>query len=86
MNIKYKIFLLPFFILFNIYSYAVILDKEESTKADLTTLEDEIELFKSISMGINLSIAHCEGNDSCTLAIEEREVEQLVKTLQFLTV
>ena len=83
MNIKYKIFLLPFFILFNIYSYAVILDKEESTKADLTTLEDEIELFKSISMGINLSIAHCEGNDSCTLAIEEREVEQLVKTLEY---
>ena len=33
-------------------------------------------------MGINLSIAHCEGNDSCTLAIEEREVEQLVKTLE----
>ena len=32
-------------------------------------------------MGINLSIAHCEGNDRCSLPMEEREVKQLVKTL-----
>ena len=58
-----------------------IINIEEAIKADLVTLEDEIELFKSISMGINLSIAHCEGNDRCSLPMEEREVKQLVKTL-----
>ena len=63
------------------FTQAAILNKEEAIKADLVTLEDEIELFKSISMGINLSIAHCEGNDRCSLPMEEREVKQLVKTL-----
>ena len=60
----------------------MILNKEEAGKADLTMLEDEIELFKSIGMGITLSIAHCEGNDSCALPMEEREVQQLIKTLE----
>jgi len=80
MNIKYKIFLLGVLLSTNIQ--AAILNKEEAAKADLTVLEDEVELFKSISMGINLSIAHCEGNDRCSLPIEEREVQQLVKTLE----
>jgi len=83
MHTKYKIFLLTTFVLFSTCLQAVILNKEEAAKADLATLEDEIELFKSINMGITLSIAHCEGNDSCKLPMEEREVQQLVKTLEY---
>jgi len=82
MFIKNKIFFIIFFILYSACIQAVILNKEEASKADLNTLEDEIELFKSISLGITLSIAHCEGNDSCALPMEEREVQQLVKTVE----
>jgi len=82
MFLKYKIFLLISFILYNTCIQAVILNRQEASKADLVTLEDEIKLFKSISMGITLSIAHCEGNDSCALPMEEKEVQQLVKTLE----
>ena len=80
MNLKYKIFLLS--ILLGNFTQAAILNKEEAGKAYLTMLEEEIELFKSIGMGITLSIAHCEGNDSCALPMEEREVQQLIKTLE----
>jgi len=83
MFIKYKIFLLISFILYSACIQAVILNREEAVKADLVTLEDEIKLFKSINMGITLSIAHCEGNDLCTLPMEEKEVQQLVKTLEY---
>ena len=79
---KYKILFLISCILLSTSLQAVILNKEEAGKADLTMLEDEIELFKSIGMGITLSIAHCEGNDSCALPMEEREVQQLIKTLE----
>ena len=82
MSIKHKFFLFFFITLFSIGAHSVILNKEEAAKADLTTLQDEIELFKSISMGIALSIAHCEGNDSCALPMEEREVQQLINTLE----
>jgi hypothetical protein len=82
MLIKYKFFLFFFITLFSASSQSVILNKEEAAKADLITLQDEIELFKSISMGIDLSIAHCEGNDSCALPMEEREVQQLINTLE----
>ena len=67
----------------NIHNIGSLGDREEAVKADLVTLEDEIKLFKSINMGITLSIAHCEGNDLCTLPMEEKEVQQLVKTLEF---
>ena len=82
MLIKHKFFLFFFITLFSAGSQSVILNKEEAAKADLTTLQDEIELFKSISMGISLAIAHCEGNDSCALPMEEREVQQLINTLE----
>ena len=82
MRMKYKILFLISCILLSTGLQAVILNKEEAGKADLTMLEDEIELFKSIGMGITLSIAHCEGNDSCALPMEEREVQQLIKTLE----
>ena len=82
MLIKYKFFLFFLITLFSVGSQSVILNKEEAAKADLTTLQDEIELFKSISMGIALSIAHCEGNDSCALPMNEKEVQQLIDTLE----
>lgn len=83
MFIKHKISLLFFFLLFSASLQAVILNMEEASKADLSSLQDEIELFKSISMGITLSIAHCEGVDACALPMEEKEVQQLIKTLEY---
>ena len=56
MRMKYKILFLISCILLSTGLQAVILNKEEAGKADLTMLEDEIELFKSIGMGITLSV------------------------------
>ena len=50
MRMKYKILFLISCILLSTGLQAVILNKEEAGKADLTMLEDEIELFKSIGM------------------------------------
>ena len=47
---KYKILFLISCILLSTSLQAVILNKEEAGKADLTMLEDEIELFKSIAL------------------------------------
>ena len=53
MLIKYKILFLISCILLSTSLQAVILNKEEAGKADLTMLEDEIELFKSIGMAMS---------------------------------
>jgi hypothetical protein len=61
---------------------AAILDKEEFEDADLSLLKNETLVFKSISMGIALSIAQCEGIDLCSLTVEETEIQELIKTLE----
>jgi len=61
---------------------AVILNKDEVEQADLSLLQDETKVFQSISMGIALSLAQCEGVDLCSLTVEEREIEELINTLE----
>jgi hypothetical protein len=58
-----------------------ILNKEEVDKADLNLLQNETTVFKSISMGIALSLAQCEGLDLCSLTVDENEIKQLITTL-----
>jgi hypothetical protein len=76
-NISYFLILL---VSFNLS--AAILDKTEADEADLNLLQDEAVLFKSIGMGIALSIAQCEGVDLCTLTVEESEIQTLINTLE----
>lgn len=70
-----------FFLIASINLSAAILDKEQANKADLNLLQNETNVFKSIGMGIALSIAQCEGVDFCTLTVEEAEIKQLLHTL-----
>ncbi len=69
------------FILVSTNVSAAILDKDEADKADLTLLQNETVLFRSIGMGIALSIAQCEGVELCSLTVEEREIQELINAL-----
>jgi hypothetical protein len=80
MKIINKVFIL-FIVLASINLPAAILDKDEVDSADLNLLQDETVLFKSIGMGIALSIAQCEGVDICSLTVEEKEIEELINVL-----
>ena len=79
---KYKSIILFLIIFVNNSLQAVILNEDEATNADLSVLQDEIVVFQSISMGITLSIAYCEQSDTCSLPMEEKEIEQLINTLE----
>ena len=57
-----------------------ILDDIEAEQADTAALTAETEIFRSIGMGIALSLAQCEGQDQCQV-IDTNEIEQLVNTL-----
>ncbi len=57
-----------------------ILDDIEAEQADKTALVAEANIFKSIGMGIALSLAQCEGQDQCQV-IDADEIEQLLGTL-----
>lgn len=57
-----------------------ILDDIEAEQADTAALTAETEIFRSIGMGIALSLAQCEGEDQCQV-IDANEIEQLVNTL-----
>lgn len=58
-----------------------ILDKVEAEQADTAALDAEARLFKSIGMGIALSIAQCEGRDDCNPAVEQPEIQKLLDTI-----
>lgn len=58
-----------------------ILDKVEAGQADTTALNAEAALFKSIGMSIALSLAQCEGQDSCVPSVDQSEIKQLINTL-----
>jgi hypothetical protein len=60
---------------------ARILTKDEAGRADAAALAAEAYLFKSIGMGIALSLAHCEGQDACTPPVSEDELQQLIDAL-----
>jgi len=57
-----------------------ILDAIEAEQADTAALTAETEIFRSIGMGIALSLAQCEGQDQCQV-IDANEIEQLLGTL-----
>ncbi len=58
-----------------------IMNEEEAGQADTTALTAEAGIFKSIGMGISLSIAQCEGFEGCTPAVDAGEIDQLIKAL-----
>ena len=57
-----------------------ILDDIEAEQADTAALTAETEIFRSIGMGIALSLAQCEGQDQCQV-IDANEIDQLLQTL-----
>lgn len=57
-----------------------ILEGIEAEQADKTALAAEANIFKSIGMGIALSLAQCEGQDQCQV-IDAGEIEQLLGAL-----
>ena len=62
--------------------HSKILDKNEARQADLSELQEEISLFKSISIGISLSLAHCDNNENCSIPMEAKEIQQLLDTIE----
>lgn len=78
-DIKKICFLLLIFI--STHTTAAILEKEAFENADITQLQSETVLFKSIGLGIALSLAQCEGVDLCSLTVDETELKQLINTL-----
>jgi len=57
-----------------------ILEGIEAEQADKKALVAEANIFKSIGMGIALSLAQCEGQDQCQV-IDADEIEQLLGAL-----
>ncbi len=82
LNVKLKTILLFIAILISTNLHSKILDKDEARQADLSTLQEEISLFQSISLGISLSLAHCDNNENCSLPMEEKEIQQLLDTIE----
>ena len=79
-NIKKLLFLSLCFISINVS--AAILEKDAFENAELSELQNETVLFNSIGLGIALSLAQCEGVDSCSLTVDETELRQLITTLE----
>lgn len=50
-------------------------------QADLTTLDNETAVFQSISMGVALSLAQCDGIDLCSLSVDQDELNELINAL-----
>lgn len=75
-----------FFCLFLLFVFshsanATILTKSEMEQADLGQLNQEASIFQSISMGIALLLAQCEGIDLCILSVDEDEISELINAL-----
>ena len=58
-----------------------LLDETEALQADATALTAEAELFKSIGMGIALSLSQCVGQSGCNPNVNKDELGHLLKTL-----
>jgi len=58
-----------------------VLDINEITDADVTTLLEDTKVFNTIGMGIALSIAECTGKDICEPTVDEGEIGQLIEAL-----
>ncbi len=60
---------------------ADILDINEIDNADVSAMFNDTEVFNTISMGIALSIAMCDGSEICDPTVNEDEIEQLIEAL-----
>lgn len=58
-----------------------ILKDDIAPAADAVVLMAEANLFDTISKGIALSLAQCEGIDICTPAVNRDELERIISTL-----
>lgn len=58
-----------------------ILDEVEAQQADTAALAAEAELFKSIGLGIALSLSQCAEQSSCTPSVSKDELSHLLDTL-----
>ncbi|NIN35932.1 MAG: hypothetical protein GWO08_15965 [Gammaproteobacteria bacterium] len=86
-NVKHKKMsqgLLIFFLIIN-YIPGVnaneILEQVEVQEAEAKVLEAEAAIFKSIGMGLAMSLAHCDEDTDCNIAVSETEIEKLLNTL-----
>ncbi len=59
-----------------------VLDINEVTDADITTLLDDAKMFDTIGMSIAMSIALCEGKVGCDPTVNEDEIGQLIEALE----
>ena len=82
---KYSLILMmPFCIMISVPVYSAstdVLDINEITNADMSTLLDDTKVFNTIGMGIALSIALCDGREICDPTVDENEIGQLIETL-----
>lgn len=58
-----------------------ILEDNEVPQADEAALKSEAEVFKSIGMGIAVSLARCEAGSACTTDVSKDELAHLLETL-----
>ena len=58
-----------------------ILAEAEAQHADTTALTAEADLFKSIGMGIALSLSQCEAQSVCNPTVNKDELSHLLETL-----
>ncbi len=58
-----------------------VLDINQISNADITTLLEDTKVFNTIGMGIALSIAECTGKDTCEPTVDEDEIGQLIEAL-----
>jgi len=59
-----------------------ILDESVAAGADVETLKAESQLLGTISQGVALSLAQCEGMEGCEPAVNKAELEELVATVE----
>lgn len=58
-----------------------ILEQVEVQEAEAKVLEAEAAMFKSIGMGLAISLAHCDEDTDCNIAVSETEIEKLLNAL-----
>lgn len=82
---KYSLILMmPFSITISMQVFSAstdVLDINEITNADISTLLDDTKVFNTIGLGIALSIAMCDGSEICDPTVNEDEIGQLIKAL-----
>ncbi len=60
-----------------------LMQDQDAKSADLSSLKAEAGTFEAIRLGLALSLARCEGKESCEPSINEGEMDFLLQALQF---